>query len=181
MRQSRCLMGFFSRNKSLMEFSRNYLRCVTGLLTGHCQMRRHMHILGLSQDPECHLCLEDEETRIHVLTQCPALATIRKELWGKSVINPLDIWGTRPRRLCQCHRTGKVLACDGSQWARLVSSPKGAHLTISSSSSFSNVLVQLFMRERDLCHGLELITENANFRNIPEFPRINRRLYKQLC
>jgi len=100
MRQSRCLMGFFPRNKSLMELSRHDLRCVTGLLTGYCQMKIHIHILGLSQDPECRLCLEDEETAIHVLTQCPALATIGKELWGKSVINLLDIQDTRPRRLC---------------------------------------------------------------------------------
>jgi len=57
---------------------------------------------------------------IILLTQCPALAMIRKELWGKSVINPLDILSTRPRRrLCQGHRTGGVLACDWSQWARL--------------------------------------------------------------
>jgi len=72
MRQSRCLLGFFPRNKSksLMELSRKDLRCVTGLLTSHCQMRRHMHILGLSQDPECRLCLKDEETPIHVLTHC---------------------------------------------------------------------------------------------------------------
>jgi len=80
---------------------------MSGLLTGHCQMRRHMHILGLSQVPECRLCLEDEET-IHVLTQCPTLATIRKELWGKSVINPLDIQGTRSRRLCGFVRATKL-------------------------------------------------------------------------
>jgi len=51
MRQSRCLMGFFPRNKSksLLVLSRKDLRCVTGLLTGHCQMRRHMHILSLCE------------------------------------------------------------------------------------------------------------------------------------
>jgi len=97
MRQSRCLMGFFPRNKSLMELSRKDLRCVTGLLTGHCKMRRH-----------CRLCLKADETPIHVLTQCPAFATIRKELWGKSVINPLDIHGTRPRRLCGFVRATKL-------------------------------------------------------------------------
>lgn len=50
-----------------------------------------MHILGLLHDLECRLCLEDDETPIHVITQCTALATIRKELWGKRVVNPLDI------------------------------------------------------------------------------------------
>jgi len=58
------------------------------------------HAHSGSQDPESRLCMEDEETLIPVLTQCPALGTIRKEVWGKSVINPLDIQGTRSRRLC---------------------------------------------------------------------------------
>jgi len=102
MRQSRCL-----KSKSLMELFRKDLRSVAGLLTGHCQMKRHLHILGLSQDPKCRLCLEDEETPIHVLTQCPALATIGL-LWGKSVINPLDIQATRPRRFCGFVRAIKL-------------------------------------------------------------------------
>jgi len=92
-------MGFYPRDKSksLMELSRKDLRCVTGLLTGHWQMKRHLHILGLSQDPECRLCMKDEETLIHVFTQCPALTIIRKKFWGKSVINLLDIQATQPR------------------------------------------------------------------------------------
>jgi len=74
-----------------------------------CQMKKPLHILGLSHDPKRRLFLEDEETPVQVLIQCPALITIRMERWGKSEINPLDVQATRdPRKLCGFVRATKL-------------------------------------------------------------------------
>ncbi|KAJ8970474.1 hypothetical protein NQ317_017740 [Molorchus minor] len=73
---------------------------VTGLLTGHCHLSRHLQLIGIVEDPECRWCLEDEETSSHVLTECPAIARVRERHFGSSVLNPEDVKRIQPRKLC---------------------------------------------------------------------------------
>ena len=49
-------------------------RVVIGLLTGRSTLRRHLHIMELSNNPICKKCGIEEETSIHVLCECEALA-----------------------------------------------------------------------------------------------------------
>ena len=42
-------------------------------LTGHGWWLRHLHVAGLSEESECRLCGEDEETPQHIYKCCPAL------------------------------------------------------------------------------------------------------------
>jgi hypothetical protein len=40
----------------LLSFNRIQTRAVIGLLTGHNTLRRHLHIMGLSNNPTCRKC-----------------------------------------------------------------------------------------------------------------------------
>ena len=50
-----------------MTFNRFQSRVVTGLLTGHNTLRRHLHLLGLHDSPLCRKCGVREETSAHIL------------------------------------------------------------------------------------------------------------------
>jgi len=64
----------------ILKLSRNQIRTVTGLLTGHCALRKHLHKMGLfHEEPLCRLCNEDEESASHIIFECPALARWRHQ------------------------------------------------------------------------------------------------------
>jgi hypothetical protein len=53
--------GFLKKNPlqkagELLNLSRNQLRVMTGLLTGHCHLKGHLFKLGLINSPECNRC-----------------------------------------------------------------------------------------------------------------------------
>jgi hypothetical protein len=60
---------------TLMSFKMAQSRVLTGLLTGHNAMRRHLHILVLFDSPLCRKSGAGEEPSAHVLCECEALAT----------------------------------------------------------------------------------------------------------
>jgi len=74
-----------------MTLSRIQSRVVTGLLTGHNTMRRHLYLLGLSNSPLCRWCEAGEETSAHVLCECEALASRRHAYLGSFFLEPGDI------------------------------------------------------------------------------------------
>jgi hypothetical protein len=57
-----------------LSFNRTQSRAVTGLLTGHNTLRRHLHLLGLLDSPLCRRCAVKEETSAHILCECEVLA-----------------------------------------------------------------------------------------------------------
>ena len=74
----------------LLSFNRTQTRVVIGLLTGHNTLRRHLHIMGLCNDPMCWKCTE-EETSVHILCECEALASLRHAYLGSFSLDPEDI------------------------------------------------------------------------------------------
>ncbi|KAJ8921285.1 hypothetical protein NQ315_013758, partial [Exocentrus adspersus] len=51
-----------ARSKTLLELSRINLQALVELYTRHCCHLRHdMHRIGLAEDAECQLCMEDDE------------------------------------------------------------------------------------------------------------------------
>jgi len=48
--------------------NRTQSRAVIGLLTGHNTLRRHLHVMELSNNPTCRKCGTEEETSVHILT-----------------------------------------------------------------------------------------------------------------
>jgi hypothetical protein len=65
-------------------------RAVTGFLTGHNTMRRHLHLMELSDSPLCR-CGAEDETSAHILCECEALASLRHAYLSSFFLEPEDI------------------------------------------------------------------------------------------
>ena len=50
-----------------LSFNRTQSRAVTGLLTACNTLRRHLHLMGLSDSPLCRRCGAEDETSAHIL------------------------------------------------------------------------------------------------------------------
>ena len=74
-----------------MTFNRTQSRAMTGLLTGHNTLRRHLHLLGLLDSPLCRTFGVGEETSAHILCKCKALASLRHVYLGSFSLEPEDI------------------------------------------------------------------------------------------
>jgi hypothetical protein len=61
----------------LLSFNRTQTRAVIDLLTEHNTLRRHLHVMGLNDNPICRKCGTEEETLVHILCECEALASLR--------------------------------------------------------------------------------------------------------
>jgi hypothetical protein len=75
----------------LLSFNRTQYRVVVDLLTGHNTLRRHLHIMGLSDSALCRKCGAEEETSAHVFCECEALATHRHTYLGSFFLDLEDI------------------------------------------------------------------------------------------
>jgi len=74
-----------------LSFNRTQSRAVTGLLTGHYTLRRHLHLLGLMDSPLCRRYGVEKETSAHILCECEALASLRHAYLGSFSLEPEDI------------------------------------------------------------------------------------------
>jgi len=74
-----------------LSFNRTQSRVVTGLLTGHNTLRRHLYLLGLLDSPLCRKCGVKEETSTHILCECEALASLRRMHLGSFFLEPEDV------------------------------------------------------------------------------------------
>ena len=63
------------------------------ILTGHNNLRRHRHLMGLEDSPICQKCYEEEETSEHFVTKCPVYWRERRDLLGEYVLGPDDLPG----------------------------------------------------------------------------------------
>jgi hypothetical protein len=71
----------------VLSLSRTQIRVVTGLMTGHCNLRKHLHTMGIFKENHvCRLCSEEEETTFHIVFECEVLAHRRFNRLG--LINP---------------------------------------------------------------------------------------------
>jgi len=72
-------------------FNRTQSRVVTGLLTGHNTLRRHLCLLGLLDSHLCRKCGVRKETSAHILYECEALASLKHAYLGFFLLEPEDI------------------------------------------------------------------------------------------
>jgi hypothetical protein len=72
----------------LLSFNRSQSRSVIGMLTGHNTLRRHLYIMGLSNNPICRKCGAEEGTSVHILCECVALASLRRTYLGSFFLGP---------------------------------------------------------------------------------------------
>jgi len=76
------------RERDLLALSRQMLRPVVGILTGHTQVQRHLSLMGLSNDPFCSYCKEAVESASHFLCHCNYFTVLRTTVWGKPSLHP---------------------------------------------------------------------------------------------
>jgi hypothetical protein len=55
------------RSKDLLKRNRDQLRWIVGLFIGLCHLKEHLFELGLTDDPICERCLEEDESATHAL------------------------------------------------------------------------------------------------------------------
>jgi len=75
----------------ILSFNRTQTRVVIGLLTGHDTLRRHLHVMGLCNNPTCRRHGSEEENSVHNLCECEALASLRYTYLGSFLLDPEDI------------------------------------------------------------------------------------------
>jgi hypothetical protein len=75
----------------LLSFNRIQYRVVTGLLTRHNTVCRHLHLVRLTDSPLCGKCGADDETSAHILCRCEALASLGHAYLGSFFLEPEDI------------------------------------------------------------------------------------------
>jgi hypothetical protein len=69
-----------------LSFNMTQSRAVTGLLTGHNTVRRHLHLMELSDSQLCRRCGAEDETSAHTLCECETLASLRHVYLGSSFL-----------------------------------------------------------------------------------------------
>jgi hypothetical protein len=67
---------------------------VVGLLTGHYHLKGHLFKLGLTDDPICERCLEEDDSATHILCGCEAVAHIKLHHLGQFLMEPSDYYDT---------------------------------------------------------------------------------------
>jgi len=72
-------------------FNRTQSRVVTGLLTGHNTLRRHLYRMELSNNHTCRKCGTEEENSVHILCECEALTSLRRTYLCSFFLGPEDI------------------------------------------------------------------------------------------
>ena len=77
--------------RQIKNFTRQKMRKITQILTGHSTLKRHLNIMQIEEDPTCEQCEEEQETVEHFLCHCPAFARIRQETLGKHFIKNSEI------------------------------------------------------------------------------------------
>ena len=75
----------------LSSFNRTQFTVVIGLLTGHNTLRRHLHLMGITNSPLCRRCGAEDETSAHTLCEHEALASLRHAYLGSFFLDPEDI------------------------------------------------------------------------------------------
>ena len=60
-------------------------------------LRKHLHVMGLSNNPTCRKCSTEEETSVHILCDCEDLASLRHLYLGSFLFESLGYQETKYR------------------------------------------------------------------------------------
>jgi len=91
----------------LLSFNKIQSRVITSLLIGHNILRRHLHLIGLTNSPLCRRCEAEDETSVPILCECEALVSLRHVYLGSFFLDPVDIKNLSLGAICNLSkRTG---------------------------------------------------------------------------
>lgn len=83
------LVGCKAKNtKFLLSLSREKLRGLVGILTGHNSLNYHLNKIGIANDSTCRGCGLEPETARHFVCTCPALKNLRTRHLGDFYLTP---------------------------------------------------------------------------------------------
>jgi hypothetical protein len=74
----------------LLRLPRSKLRILVGLITGHCPLNKHLHHMGLIDEPICIACGMEDESAFHLLCDCPSLISLRIRSFSKPIPGSLN-------------------------------------------------------------------------------------------
>ena len=82
--------------KYFLSLKKKNLKRLTDILTGHCSLNNHLHVMGLNDSPYCDKC-GDLESAEHFLCSCPAFIKARAKFLGSFIIQYDTIWSIHPK------------------------------------------------------------------------------------
>jgi hypothetical protein len=98
------------RADDLLKLSRDRLKTVVAILTGHALVSGHLSTVGLFDgDATYRFCREDTETVQHIICCCEALAHQRYNVFGNPLVETKDISTASVRDLCLFIRGTRLL------------------------------------------------------------------------
>lgn len=77
--------------KIVLNLSKDELRTIVGVITGHIDLNSYLKRIGRRDDPLCDRCSLGEETAQHFFCECPAWASHRRDLYGSEQLNPTEV------------------------------------------------------------------------------------------
>jgi hypothetical protein len=77
----------------LLRLPRSKLRILVGLITGHCPFNKHLHKMGLIDEPICIACGMKDESAFHLLCDCPSLISLRIRPFAKPILSAEEYEG----------------------------------------------------------------------------------------
>ena len=103
-----CIKINNNNTRYLLSLSRKNLRRMSGILTGHCFLNKHLHTIGLTNTPLCEKC-GDIETAEHFLCKCPAYISARAKSLGSYILPHNIIWSLPPSYILDyLNRTSRI-------------------------------------------------------------------------
>ncbi|XP_033231985.1 uncharacterized protein LOC117182969 [Belonocnema kinseyi] len=90
-RQAKSLLGYtcrMDRAREILGLPKKDVRTVIQMLTGHNHLNYHMQKMGYNSTTECRRCGRDDETSLHEIYKCPALARLRHQTLGSYFMEP---------------------------------------------------------------------------------------------
>lgn len=95
MKHSKFMMNGFldKRFQYLIKKSRNEIRIITGMMSGICPLRKHLHIIGRFSNKNCRFCGLPEETPVHLIMDCTSstVTEARERTLGRQQISSDNI------------------------------------------------------------------------------------------
>jgi hypothetical protein len=84
----------------LLRLPRFKLGILVGLITGHCPLNKHLHNMGLRDDPICIACGMEDESAFHLLCNCPSLISLRVRKFSKPILSVEEYEGRLRLHCC---------------------------------------------------------------------------------
>jgi hypothetical protein len=80
-------------------------------LTGHCHLKGHLFKLGLTDNPTCERCLEEDESATHILCDCEAIAYLRFRHLGQFFTEPSDYYNAPINKVLHFIQSVGLIKC----------------------------------------------------------------------